>query len=66
MGAADPACSVHRGTNDLLEMSKNQQPLVQHHIDGQREKEKASEKGKRMEGERASGCRDGGKGITWR
>lgn len=28
MGAADRACSVHHGTNYLLEVSENQQPHI--------------------------------------
>lgn len=33
MGAADPARSVHDGKNHLLEMSENQRPHIQHHIE---------------------------------
>lgn len=48
MGSADPARSVHHGENHLLEVSENQRPDIQHHVEGLQEKEKGRKEGRKV------------------
>ena len=40
MGVADPPRSVRHGEDDLLEVSENQRPHIQRHVDREREGER--------------------------
>lgn len=54
MGVSDLPRSVCHGEDDLLEVSENQRPHIQHHVDREREGERKGRKEGRKEGERAS------------
>ena len=61
MGAADAVRAVHHGPNHLLEVSENQRPHIQRHVEGRRDKRKEGRKEGRKVGKCVDEERKGGK-----
>lgn len=55
MGVSDLPRSVCHGEDDLLEVSENQRPHIQHHVDREREGERKGRKEGRKEGRKVRG-----------